>query len=284
MSAWLLSVATFSKKSWMRRSRIPLVLMFLSALSIAALSWSLVHDKYPPAGMYIAIGGVMAAIMAARGDGASAFERSMWVLLITSLVAAEISDLYHADRKQNTVFEGITKAASGTAHELSDSVHELRSIHSEMSGQFKLATTREQQIEGNLETQVSAGQRKALITHQEIREQAEDLSETIRISWILHSQTINSETHDLSQVIMSGGTQQGIQRQKDEIRNENSRYEEEFNEKIRPQLIDLITRILHEQGKIADPNKILADYGITNASSAMDVMERVQREADALRP
>lgn len=86
------------------------------------------HHHQPPVGVYIALGGIAAAFMAARGEGAGNSEKAWWIVFITVLVVAEITNLYRADRDQVKSFQSITSGLQSANSGLQSTADQLRSV------------------------------------------------------------------------------------------------------------------------------------------------------------
>jgi len=101
------------------------------------------HEYHVPVGIYIGIMGLLAAAVTLR-DKPSIWEKAVWILILTCMMAAEIRNLYVADAEQAKKFDTIqqrldaTKAGlDKTVIGLSSAADSLKGISGEITGAAK---------------------------------------------------------------------------------------------------------------------------------------------------
>jgi len=126
--------------SWFRRSWLALLLASCCVLAFFVPKWFLDHGLRPPVGVYIAIMGLVVAVMTLRKEPNST-EKFLWVVFATMLMVAEIQNLYKADAQQTAAFariadnlDGTRKALEVTANKIQDTTSELDKLYSETTG------------------------------------------------------------------------------------------------------------------------------------------------------
>lgn len=133
--------------SWWHRNWIALLLACSSVVTLFLSRWLLRHGDEPPVGVYIAIMGLLAALLALRKEP-SAWEKAAWVVLITAFMVAEVQNLYRADREQTQKFSSIiggldtsrqkleaTKLGLDTAaNRVQDAISDIRTVYAETTG------------------------------------------------------------------------------------------------------------------------------------------------------
>jgi hypothetical protein len=87
----------------------------VALFAVAISCWYHFHKIgfIPPVGVYIAIAGLMAAVMTLRSEPTK-LEKAVWILLLALMTAAEIRNIYTADAKQTAEFGRITSSLSDT--------------------------------------------------------------------------------------------------------------------------------------------------------------------------
>jgi hypothetical protein len=155
---------------WHWPNWLAVILASSSLLAFLIPKWLLDHGHRPPVGVYIAIMGLVVAIMTLRKEPSPA-EKFWWVVLATVLMVAEIQSLYRADAVQTTTFSRITenldatrKGLDAAAGKIQDTASELNKLYSETTGgdsyiYFEIA---EASIGGPLEMD-GAGLRKGMM-------------------------------------------------------------------------------------------------------------------------
>jgi hypothetical protein len=86
-------------------------LWFLFLMCVAA--WAIPEWVSPPVGVYIAIMGLVIALMALPKEP-SGIEKFLWIIVITGLMFAEITKLYRADVAQTQTFQSILCSLKAT--------------------------------------------------------------------------------------------------------------------------------------------------------------------------
>jgi hypothetical protein len=126
--------------SWWGRNWIKLALMASSALGILISMWLFRSHHRPPVGIYIAVMGVVIAIMTLR-EKPPAWEKLLWVVLITILMVVEVRNIYMTDAEQTETFSKIIRDLNSTkqgidaaAKSIEGSAEALRTLHSEITG------------------------------------------------------------------------------------------------------------------------------------------------------
>lgn len=91
---------------WCIQNWIRLVLFSLSVFAASLSRWLNVHEVHTPVGVYIALMGLVVAVMTLRKDP-DKWEKFLWVTLVTVLMVAEIQNLYKVDALQTQTFKNI---------------------------------------------------------------------------------------------------------------------------------------------------------------------------------
>ena len=87
--------------------------------------WFNVHYGRPPVGVYIAIMGLVAALMAAREDP-EGLEKFWWISLMAILMVVEIGNLYKTSDEQSKTFFKISQDLDTTKKELQAAADQLQ--------------------------------------------------------------------------------------------------------------------------------------------------------------
>ena len=116
------------------------VALLLLCVAIVVPHYFIKCGHHPPVGTYIAIMGALAAAVTFRKDPPS-LEKAAWIFVITTLMFAEIRNLYVADHEQAQTFTTITdelkltkQGLDNTAKGLSATANSLRGISGESTG------------------------------------------------------------------------------------------------------------------------------------------------------
>lgn len=100
-------------RSWFHRNIYPLVVFTLCVPAYFVPNYLLKIGHNPPVGVYIAIMGGVAALVAYR-EKPHPLEKAAWMVLITLFIVAEIRNLYIADAEQVAKFGAISSALDAT--------------------------------------------------------------------------------------------------------------------------------------------------------------------------
>lgn len=109
-------------RSWFHRRIYALVVFILCIPAFFIPHYLLKAGRNPPVGVYIAIMGGVAALMAYR-EKPRPLEKAAWILLITLFIVAEIRNLYVADAGQVAKFREISDALDSTKKGLESTAH-----------------------------------------------------------------------------------------------------------------------------------------------------------------
>jgi hypothetical protein len=127
-------------KSWCGRNWIKLALVAASAISILVSIWLFRNHDRPPVGIYIAVMGVVIAVMTLR-EKPPGWEKFLWIGLITILMVVEVRNIYVTDAEQGQTFSKISRDLNSTkqgidaaAKRIEDTTEALRALHSEITG------------------------------------------------------------------------------------------------------------------------------------------------------
>jgi hypothetical protein len=125
--------------AWIRSRWVSVVLFCSSVLVWRISNWLADSGRRPPVGVYIAIVGLVVALMSVREP--KGLEKFLWIILATALTVAEIRSLYVADEQQTIRNEKVStdlqvtkdgiKAATDDLKATGDGI---RSIVSELTG------------------------------------------------------------------------------------------------------------------------------------------------------
>ena len=130
MFSWFMRVLRGLRSEWPA-----VVLACFSALSVCASKWLFVNEYRPPVGVYIAIMGLVAALMSLRKEP-SHWEKASWIILMTVLIVAEIQNLYKADREQARTFNEISQSLGASKNGLDATAGGIRSATEQAQKQF----------------------------------------------------------------------------------------------------------------------------------------------------
>ncbi|MGA7092241.1 MAG: hypothetical protein WBX12_16315 [Candidatus Acidiferrales bacterium] len=270
-------------KQFFRSQWILLLLVALWVITLILAIWLVHHQRHLPVGVYIAVGGIAAAGMAARGERAGGFEKGAWIVLITILMAAEIQNLSRADRQQTQTFCRITQSLEQTKSGLDGVSQKLQSTANDMTLQFKLQRARDDAME-----RLSAYPKEK--DHFALQTDIENLGHEIRARDQTHKANLYAMQHAVRTFTMqatsdhSPQTQQGLQQARTDLDKENGSYELEFYKDIQPRLMEVLRRLSFDMGLKEDDQKIAERFGLTDAASAEPVIEKADALAKKLRP
>jgi hypothetical protein len=149
---------------WFRHNRATLALVACSVLAYYVPHYLFSHGHRPPVGVYVAVMGLVIAIMAIHTEPGK-IEKFLWIIFATMLMVAEIQNLYKASDEQNKTFskingsldkteQGLDKTAGGisaTAGELNTDEANNQKKFREMM--YQLLTMREQNAQRERDTQ-----------------------------------------------------------------------------------------------------------------------------------
>ncbi|MGC1129363.1 MAG: hypothetical protein WA875_07375 [Candidatus Acidiferrales bacterium] len=258
------------------------LLVALDAITVILVIWLAHHGEYPSVGFYIAVGGIAGAVMAALDESAGK-QKAALIVLITILMAAEIQNLWRADRQQTQTFDGITQRLGQTKEGLDRVSQQLQSTANEMTLQFKLQGARDDAMErlsGYTEEK----------DHFTLRTDIENLGHEIRVRDQTHKANLYAMQHAVRTFTMqatsdhSPQTQQGLRQARTDLDKENGSYELEFYKDIQPRLMEVLRRLSFDMGLKEDHQKIADRFGLTDAASAEPVIEKADALAKKLRP
>jgi hypothetical protein len=85
------------------------------------------HKHHPPVGTYIAIMGLLAAAVTFRKEPPK-IEKAVWIILLTTVMYAEVRNLYVADGEQAEIFDGISHRLQETKTGLDQTVENLSTV------------------------------------------------------------------------------------------------------------------------------------------------------------
>jgi hypothetical protein len=125
--------------AWIRHWLVPWVLVCASVFAFEFSNWLATHSKRPPVGVYIAIMGLVVALMTVREP--KKWEKFLWIILATVLTIAEIRGLYVFDEQQTLRNEKVSRDLDATkigidtaTAELKATSEGIRAVVSELTG------------------------------------------------------------------------------------------------------------------------------------------------------
>lgn len=134
-----------------RRGRV-WFLFFMCFAAWAVPAWLVPHR--PPVGVYIAIMGLVIALMALPKEP-SGIEKFLWIIIITGLMFAEIKNIYRTDVAQVQTFQSIlgglketNEGLQGTARGIRDAVQGISTTSSKISAVGDLAKQNLENVTG----------------------------------------------------------------------------------------------------------------------------------------
>ncbi|MGB7471519.1 MAG: hypothetical protein WBA09_15490 [Candidatus Acidiferrum sp.] len=94
-----------------------------------------------PVGVFVAIMGLVAAIMAFQKEPKRS-EKALWILCLTALLVAEIRNLYTADRQQANTFNQISQSLDASKKGLDATADGIRNTTDQAQKQFEVTIDR----------------------------------------------------------------------------------------------------------------------------------------------
>ena len=124
---------------WVRRNKFSPPLVCIGILGFYFPRWAAQHGLHVPVGVYVAIMGLVTAAMTFH-EKPSRAEKFGWLVFATSLMVAEIRNLYIADHEQAQVFSGISDSLTKTKDGLDATAKGIQDSNVRAKEQFEEMT------------------------------------------------------------------------------------------------------------------------------------------------